>query len=166
MDLFASGYIKKPATKEKIQAQLDNLRHPVLPEKKRIFARTFGNFTLFVDGNPVTFARAKSHEIIAYLIHSRGSVISKKELSCIIFDDGNYDANRISYMSKLCADIHQTLSDLNAEDLFNISSKGLSINPDLLDCDLFDYLSGSSSQYFGEYMNQYSWAEEFKPMLK
>lgn len=165
MEMFASGYIKKPATKEKIKNQLDNLRYPIEAQRKRIFAKTFGNFTLFIDGTPITFARSKTQELLAYLIHNQGSFVSKKELSCIIFEDGIYDSNRMSYMSKLYSDLQNVLKSHDAENLIISSTKGLAICKDMLDCDLFDYLKGSEEaklQYMGEYMNQYSWSEDMK----
>lgn len=168
MDLFASGYIKKPATSQKIQEQLENLRYPVASAKKRIYAQTFGVFTLFIDEKPILFSRAKSQEVFAYLIHRRGSVVSKKEISCAVFDDGIYDSNRMSYMSKLCTDMQNTLKSHGADNLILTSSKGLAVNISQLDCDLYSYLKNngnSRTDYNGEYMSQYSWADEFQPVI-
>ncbi|HBL41101.1 MAG TPA: hypothetical protein DDY98_05855 [Ruminococcaceae bacterium] len=163
MNLFASGYIRKPATKEKLRVQLNNLRYPIEKEGKRVFAQTFGSFTLFADGKPVRFKRKKSQQLIAYLVHRRGSVISRKELSSVLFDDGVYDANRISYISKLCADVQTTLNELDVTDLVQSTPSGLSINVNALDCDLYDMLNGKSDaaqKYNGEYMAQYEFGEE------
>jgi len=168
MELFASGYVKKPITKEKVEQQLEHLRYPVTAGK-RVYAQTFGNFTLFIDGKPVPFPREKSQMAVAYLIHRRGSLVSKKELSSILFDDGVYDENRRSYLSKLCTDIQRTLEAYGAAELLERTPSALSINCELLDCDLYDYLdgkSGAARKYRGEYMSQYSFGEEMIPLLE
>lgn len=168
MDLFASGYVKKPITKDKVEQQLEHLRYPVAA-KKRVYAQTFGNFTLFIDGKPASFSREKSQMAVAYLIHRRGSLVSKKELSAILFDDGLYDENRRSYLSKLCTDIQKTFEEYSIPELVKKTPSTLSINCNLLDCDLYDYLDGKSDavrKYCGEYMSQYSFGEEMIPLLK
>ena len=51
MKLHASGYLKKPGTNAEVKKELESLRYPELRKKyKRVFAQTFGNFELFVDG--------------------------------------------------------------------------------------------------------------------
>jgi len=168
MDLFASGYVKKPVTKEKLEIQLSHLRYPVT-EEKRLYAQTFGNFTLFLDGAPMKFSREKSQMAVAYLIHRRGSLVSKKELSAILFDDGVYDENRRNYLSKLCTDIQKTFAAYGVPELLNRMPSALSVNCELLDCDLYDYLdgkSGAARKYRGEYMSQYSFGEGMIPLLK
>ncbi len=168
MELFASGYVKKPATKEKIRIQLDNLRYPVIKKQKRVFAKTFGNFTLFVDGKPVKFSRNKTLHAVAYLVHCRGSVVSRKELSSVIFDDGIYDSNRISYISKLCSDMQSTLNELNAGNIIRITPAGLSVNVNEFDCDLYAFTDGDKNaekKYQGEYMSQFDFGMETEGML-
>jgi len=168
MELFASGYVKKPVTKEKLEVQLRHLRYP-LPPGKRLYAQTFGNFTLFLDGVPMQFGREKSQEVIAYLIHRRGSLVSRKELSAVIFDDGVYDDNRKSYLSKLCSEVCKRFESCGLPDFIVKSTTSLAVNCEMLDCDLYDHLSGSKQAreaYRGEYMNQYSFGEEMAAYLE
>ena len=64
MQLHASGYIYKPEINKRVSAELDSLRYPEIRKKyKRVFAQTFGNFELFVDGEPVTF-RERCQDIL------------------------------------------------------------------------------------------------------
>jgi len=168
IDLFASGYITKPVTKAKIEEQIKHLRYNIIPAK-RVYAQTFGNFTLFIDGKPISFPREKVQMAIAYLIHRRGSLVNKKELSSVLFDDGVYDANRRSYMSKICSEIEKVFESYNLTGLINKNSRDLSINAQLIDCDLYDYLDhkpGAKDKYKGEYMNQYSFGEEIIGLLE
>ena len=56
MRQHASGYLIKPAEQESVRRELEDLRHPAAQKReKRLFAQTFGNFELFVDGKPVAF---------------------------------------------------------------------------------------------------------------
>ena len=51
MKLHASGYLKKPGSNNEVKKELESLRYPEIRKKyKRVFAQTFGNFELFVDG--------------------------------------------------------------------------------------------------------------------
>ena len=55
--LHASGYLLKPVSTEQIEEELENLRHPVqLQNGNKLQARTFGNFEVYVDGEPLSLA--------------------------------------------------------------------------------------------------------------
>ena len=60
MQLRASGYLLKPIREEQIREELDNLRYPVEKRRNGLFARTFGNFELFYNGEPVPFRYQKT----------------------------------------------------------------------------------------------------------
>ena len=56
MQIHASGYMLRPVTTGKVQGELAELRYAEkYNDHKRVFAQTFGNFELFVDGKPVEF---------------------------------------------------------------------------------------------------------------
>ena len=73
LSLHASGYLKKPILAEDVRNELMNLRHPVAQTGKRVRFQTFGNFEVFIDGEPVVFAREKTKEYLAYLV-DRGTI--------------------------------------------------------------------------------------------
>ena len=100
IDLHSSGYLLKPAEPDSVQNALDNLLHPVEAPKPRLYARTFGNFDFFVDGEPLHFSRSKSKEMLAYLIGIRGASTTRKELTAILFGD-KYDEQTQNYFSKI-----------------------------------------------------------------
>ena len=77
----ASGYLLKPAAAESVRREMDDLRHPASEKKqKRLFAQTFGNFELFVDGKPVMFKYTRTKEIVALLINNRGAQTTNGEI--------------------------------------------------------------------------------------
>ena len=75
-DMHASGYLLKPITSQKVRQELDNLRHPV--EEKplhRVKICTFGNFEVFVGGNPLKFRYDLTKEMFAYLVDRCGATV-------------------------------------------------------------------------------------------
>ena len=86
IDLRMSGYVLKPVTPEAIRTELENLRNPIewSPEK-RIKILTFGNFDVFVDGQPLKFERKQAKEILAYLVDKRGTSATYPELAAMLW---------------------------------------------------------------------------------
>ena len=67
--LHASGYILKPVTKERVVAELSELRHPMLPiPDAKLQIRCFGRFEAYHGGEPLRFERSHTKELFAYLI--------------------------------------------------------------------------------------------------
>ena len=65
-----------------------------------------------------------------------------------------------NYIHQLFRDLRQTLESIGMEEIFERNNYLYSINPDKIDCDYFNYLKFGKPEFIGEYMSQYSWAEE------
>lgn len=159
IDLHASGYLLKPAETESIKKALDNLLHPIAVAIPHFFARTFGTFDFFVDGEPLHFKRSKSKEMLAYLISIRGSGANRKDLTAALFGD-KYDEQTQNYLSKIYKDLMETLESVGGEKLVRKSFNTYSVNTELFSCDLYDYDKGDPAAinaYKGEFMTQYDW---------
>jgi len=160
--IFASGYVLKPIRDEEIRAQLDNLRYPV-EEQKNVFAKCFGNFTLYVNEKPVFFSRTLSQELLAYLIDRQGAVVSRKEIASIIFEDQAYSRALQKYLSTIVHHLEDDLKAVRADKIFVRDARGYFVNTGNFECDMYEYLDGNDKfPYSGEYMEQYSWGENFK----
>lgn len=160
IDLHASGYLLKPVETESVKKTLDNLLHPVVTQKPHFFARTFGSFDFFVDGEPVHFKRSKAKELLAYLISIRGASANRKDLTAALFGD-KYDAQTQNYLTKIYRDLADTLASIGADGLVRRSFNTYSVNTALFSCDLYDYDRGDPAAinaYHGEFMSQYEWA--------
>ena len=169
MQIHASGYIVKPATEQSVKKELNVLRYPELRKKyKRVFAQTFGNFELFVDGEPIVFKYNRTKEIVAVLINNRGAQTTNGELiACLWEDDGDPD-KKLSYLCNLRQDLQNTLKKLKLDGIIQKQRGSMAIVKDKIECDLFDWLEKkkeSKYQYIGDYMNQYSWPEYFHAEL-
>lgn len=160
MEIRASGCILMPTKKEKIQRELSELRNTL--DKKgdhTVFAHTFGNFELFVDGKPVEFKYSKTKEILALLINNRGAQTTNGEIIASLWED---DDSKTSYLSNLRQDLQNTLTDLGISNIITKMRGSMGIVKEAIECDMYDWLEKkkkSRYQYLGEYMNQYSWAE-------
>ena len=157
--LHASGYVTKPYEKADIARELDNLLHPVAATMPAVFARTFGDFDLFVDGVAVTFGRAKSKELLAYLISKQGGVVTRKEIAAVLFGD-EYSAKTQNYLVKIYTDLVKTLKAVGADDILIKNYNQYSIDVRKLACDYFDYNAGDPAainSYHGDFMGQYDW---------
>ncbi|MCR5785099.1 MAG: response regulator [Eubacterium sp.] len=168
LKMHASGYLEKPVSKDDILEEINNLRNPlektdssVMPES-RIRVQTFGNFDVFIDNKPVTFKRARSKEILAYLIDKNGSNVGRPELASILWEDEEYDRSLQKQLQIYISELFKCLRDNEIEDIIIRSSGIMCVDPTKFVCDYYSFLKGEKwalNQYHGEYMSNFSWAE-------
>lgn len=163
LSLHASGYIMKPVSDFILKHELQDLRHPASGKaQKRVFAQTFGNFELFVDGEPVTFKYTRTKEIVALLVNNRGAQTTNGEIIAALWEDDGDPEKKASYLSNLRQDLQNTVTRLKLNGVIVKQRGSLGIAADKIECDLYDWLAkkkASRYQYMGDYMSQYSWAE-------
>ena len=162
MELHASGYLLKPVSKQAIKQELDNLRYPVETKQTGIRALTFGTFDFLCNGKSVRFGRSKSKELLAYLVDRHGQGVSKKEIAAVLFEDEPYSHKVQNYVSKIVQDLSQSLRAVGAEKVFVKRYNYFAVDTEQFSCDLYEYEKGmpdAINRFRGEYMSQYSWAE-------
>ena len=159
----ASGILSKPVAEPELVRELEDLRHPsVMKNHKRLFAQTFGNFELFVDGKPIAFKYNRTKELVAVLINNRGAQTSNGEIIASLWEDDGDPEKKASYLSNLRQDLQNTFTKLKLNGLILKQRGSLAIAADRIECDLYDWLENkgdSKYHYLGDYMNQYSWPE-------
>ena len=159
-ELHASGYLLKLVDADGVRRELDDLRYP--EAKKRVFAQTFGNFELFVDGEPVQFKYNRTKEVVALLVNNRGAQTTNGEIIASLWEDDGDPEKKRSYLANIRQDLNNTLTRLRLNGLIVKQRGSMGIAADRIECDLYDWLAKrqeSRYRYLGEYMNQYSWAE-------
>ena len=162
--LHASGYVYKPVTADKIIIEMENLRNPVKWKETGIYVNTFGNFTLIVNGEEVSFGREKSKEMLAYLVDKQGKAATRKELAEVLFEREDYSRATQNYLSKIVKELITALERVGAEKMLKRGLNSYSVDVDAFFCDLYDYEKDNVTpdelnRFQGEYMKQYSWAE-------
>ena len=162
-DMRASGYVLKPVTADAVKTELENLRNPIeWNNEKRIKILTFGNFDVFVDGNPLKFERKQAKEILAYLVDKRGTSATYAELAAIIWEDEEYDRTKQKNLQVYIASLVKSLQAVDVKDLILKNRQGILLNTKIVDCDYYRFLEGDTraiNSFTGQYMGAYSWAE-------
>ena len=160
--LRASGYIMKPASVEQIQNEIENLRYPpAMQHRQHLYVHCFGAFEVFADGKPLGFQRAKSKELLAYLIDRKGAAANTGDIIGALWEDEPVSASIGSQVRTVFAELCKTLKTAGAEWIVK-SRNSFSIDPHKIPCDYYEFLDGdvaALNTYAGEYMSQYSWAE-------
>lgn len=66
----------------------------------------------------------------------------------------------MNYFWQLLDDLRNTLKTADADDILVKNGKSYAVDMNKIDCDYASYLKCGQPAFYGEYMNQYSWAEE------
>ena len=131
-------------------------------QKKNLEAKTFGNFTILYDNKVIKFQRAKSPELLAYLIYKNGSSVQTKELLTVLYGEHADSARYGASLRNLIVDVRHSFAELEVQKFFITEYNNFRINPEFVKCDYYDFLAGDKSamkSFTGEFMSQYSWAE-------
>ena len=138
-------------------------------QKKKLEVKTFGNFTPLYDKNVIKFSRSKSPELLAYLVYKNGSSVNTKELLSVLYGDYADSARYGASLRLLISDIKHSLSELEIQNFFIAEYNNFRINPEVVQCDYYDLLAGDPKavkSFTGEFMSQYSWAEDALDFLE
>ena len=161
--LRASDYLMKPISKNGVSESLKHLRSPIgKAHDDRLRVQCFGNFDIFLDGKPLYFPRQKAKELLAYLIHRRGTSCSSKEICAVIYEKSDNMASIVKQYQTILSTMMKTLSEAGIENIVIKYHNSISVDVSKLDCDFYRYLDKDPAViglYTGEYMANYSWAE-------
>lgn len=168
--IHAKGYLLKPVTKEMIEEELQNIEgysktereQRKYEERPNILVRTFGNFDVFVNEEPLQFSRSKAKELFAFLVDKKGTGVNTAEVSSILWEDKVYDRSLRNQTQTVISQMMKSLKENGVEDCVIKKWNYLAIVPERINCDYYDFLSGdvgTINSYTGEYMSNYSWAE-------
>lgn len=167
--LQPEAYLMKPLSSGELAFVMEASYEKIQKRNKRIFARTFGYFDLYVDGKPIMFRSAKAKELLALLIDREGGTVTTEQIICTLWEDRPNDEATQSLCCKVGKTLEKELRAHHAEDLV-VSARGMKrLNTDVLECDLYQLLKRDTTainQFLGEYMLEYSWAEPRMALLE
>ena len=163
--LHASGYLMKPISAEDVQSEIDNIKG-VRQRERPLTVRCFGNFEVYAKDEMVMFKRLKTKELFAFLVDRKGAGMTAKQICAVLFPDDPDDSKNAAYLRQLVFDLKTTLKSVGAENVFCHETPCYRVDINLIKCDYVSYLETGKPEFYGEYMIQYSWAEETSAMLQ
>lgn len=164
MELRASGYVLKPLREQDVVEEIQNLRF-ALELKKEVLMQAvcFGSFEVkTTSGEVIRFERKKSKEMLAYLIHKRGTECTLKEAAAILFEDEIYDEKLQNYMQKIISSMMKTLRKYGVEEVIEKEFNSMRVNTSKIECDYYHFIEIGAELDFEQeqsYLENYTWAE-------
>jgi two-component SAPR family response regulator len=162
--LHASGYLMKPISAKDVQGELDNIKG-VRQKEKLLKVTCFGNFEVYAKEEKLAFKRLKTKELFAFLIDRNGASMTAKQICAVLFPNDMDDVKNAAYLRQLFLDLKNTLKTAGAEAVLCHETPCYRVDTSLIRCDYISYLETGKPEFHGEYMTQYSWAEETCAML-
>ena len=162
--LHASGYLMKPVSAEDVQGEIDNIKG-IRQKEKLLRVNCFGNFEVYVREEKLVFKRLKTKELFAFLVDRNGAGMTAKQICVTLFPDDTDDSKNAAYLRQLFLDLKNTLKSVGAEAVLCHETPCYRIDTSLIKCDYISYLETGKPEFHGEYMTQYSWAEDTCAML-
>ena len=163
--LHASGYLMKPISAEDVQGEIDNIKG-VRKKEKLLTVKCFGNFEVYAKDEALQFKRSRTKELFAFLVDRNGAGMTAKQICAVLFPEDTDDAKNAAYIRQLVLDLKNTLKTVGAENVLCHETPSYRLDTSLLKCDYISYLEMGKPEFHGEYMTQYSWAEETCAMLQ
>lgn len=127
-----------------------------------VYIRTFGYFDVFVNGEVMLIPNAKAKELLALLVDRRGGYVTSAELIASLWEDQPANKVTLARCRKMVLLLRNVLKEYGMEDLMESQKGSRRINTSLVNCDLYNYLSGKAEYahlFKGSYMLNYSWGE-------
>ena len=162
--LHASGYLMKPISAGDVQGEIDNIKG-VRQKEKTLTVKCFGNFEVYAKNETLMFKRLKTKELFAFLVDRNGARMTSKQICAVLFPEDTDDNKNASYLRQLVLDLKNTLRAVGAEEVLCHDTPCYRVDTNLLKCDYFSYLETGKPEFHGEYMTQYTWAEDTCAML-
>ena len=149
----------KPISAEDVQAEINNIKG-VKQKEKLLTVHCFGNFEVYAKGEKLMFKRLKTKELFAFLVDRKGAGMTAKQICAVLFPDDEDDVKNAAYLRQLVMDLKNTLKSVGAENVLRHETPCYRVDTSLIQCDYLTYLETGKSEFLGEYMMQYSWAED------
>ena len=163
--LRCSGYLIKPITAQAVQKELDHIKKQSFADKV-LTVKCFGTFEVFHKGKALPFKRTKAKELLAVLIDRNGAGMTGKQICAVLWPEDSDDVKNMDYFRHLMQDLRNTLDGVGAGSVLCQEGYQYRVDPSQINCDYHNYLQYGTPAFLGEYMTQYSWAEDTCGLLQ
>lgn len=161
--LHSPVYLEKPYSRNDLIYALDMVRLIQKSKNKPIFIRTFGYFDVYVNKKIVYFSNKKSKELLAYLVDRRGNSVNNEQAIDILWEDASIERRYQSKFRRVVKDLRDTLVQYGIGEILIEHPNFRAVDTKMFDCDLYQWLDEYAQfphSFNGNYMMEYSWAEE------
>ncbi len=163
----ADYYMLKPYRSVDVQDVLDRARLLSKRQRKRVQIRTFGRFDIFIDEQVVQFRNAKAKELLALCVDHKGGNVQMEEAIDKLWEGSPMSENVKTRYRKAVAYLNALFVEHRMPGVFVSGYGNCHIEREKVSCDYYEFLDSSEKpQFFGEYMHEYSWAEETAAWLE
>lgn len=164
----ALGYILKPYTRQEVYKELLKAKklHPT--NEKHVKIETIPSFVVSVNDEVLHLGRAKAEELLALLVDKAGSGLTVGEAIACLWPGRTNDENTQSLYRVTFKRLMDALKEAGIADIIATHGREKYIRKDKVECDLYRILAGDNvacNSYVGEYLREYSWAENRNAQL-
>lgn len=159
----AVGYGLLPCTDEKLRLLLGRAGRFFPCGSKPVRIRTIPGFSVQVNGCPLKIHRPKVRELLALMVDRGEQGLTTGEGISLLWPDRSGDENDRALFRVTYKRLTDTLREAGADCILCSEGGRRYIRRDLVDCDLYSILEGdpaAAKTYAGEYLREYSWAED------
>lgn len=163
----AVGYLLKPYTASDIRKELAKCSFRPIPSQ-RVVINTIPTLSVMVDGKPLGISGGKPRELLALLVDRGETGITAGEGIATLWPERPNDRSTQSLLRMTFKRLSDALNAVGVSDLIISRENYRAIQVDQIDCDLYHILAGdpqTMKKYNGEYLKDYSWAEERNAQL-
>lgn len=167
-DVDAIGYVLKPYFEKDIEKEWKKVSKMCPVKRKKVEIKTFPNFQVKVDGEVLRISNAKSKELFALFVERMGAGLTSGEAISYLWPNRINDTSTQTLYRMTLKRLMDTLRAVNAENIIDSSGREKYLRTELVDCDFYKVLDGDKEAvryYTGEFMKEYSWAEERNAQL-
>lgn len=163
----ATGYVLKPYTAADIHRELGKCIYRALPSHQ-VAIETIPTLTVLVNGTPLHIPGAKARELFALLVDQGERGFTAGEGIAYLWPERENNAGTQSLLRMTYKRLLNTLEEAGAGYILASRENRRYLKVEEVDCDLYRILAGdkqAARKYNGEYLREYSWAEERNSQL-
>lgn len=164
----AVGYVMKPYLTSDIRKELDKVSRIRKIPKHQVEIKTIPTFSVTVDGVPFHMGRRKALELFALLVDRGERGITAGEGIACLWPDRSGDSNTTALFRMTYKRLQDALDEAGVGDIIGSQDNRRFIYTDKVECDLYRILAGDRQEwkrYNGQYLREYSWAEDQNGVL-
>lgn len=164
----ALGYLLKPYTLEALARELGKAARMHAKPRKAVYIQTIPRFDVYIDGTLFPITSPKPKELLALLVDRNGGSVSSGLAISLMWEDKPDDEKTRALYRMTLKRLREILASAGIDFILCAEGAAKHIRPDTFQCDYFRFLQGDAetmAAYNGEYLSEYSWAEETNARL-